>query len=236
MAIKTLMAAILALLCTLPAFASDLTIPQSTLYPYRSTLQFNDDFLFGQFLTPPMLTNGGINTGTAPIASHPGILNINTTAVINTVASAFLSSGASAFIPSDVHNITWLARPNSNDANTVYRFGAMESPAVSPPNDGIYVEKAAADTNWFCVTRSGGVQTRVNSGISVGTTAFLSFFYFRNSSGVQFSIGGANVCSLMTTNIPTGALRPTLMIVNTAAAAKNIDIDYFEMNIFNMAR
>lgn len=237
MAIKILLAAILSVLGAFPAFASDLTIPQSTLYPYRSSIELQDEFITG-IASSGSVGNLGWNTsGTIAAAisetNRLGIFQLTTTAVSGTVARInwFTATSIDPALPT---SIIWVVRLNTNDANTTVRIGASNNPSANPPNEGIYFEKLDADTNWFCVTRAASAQTRTDSTIAV-STSFATFSYVRNSSGVAFSINNAQVCS-HTATIPTVFVEPSLYIINSAVAAKTLDVDYFQMKITGISR
>lgn len=222
------------------AFGSDLRSQQNTLYPYRSSIFLQDDFLSGT-------TSGGnvgelgftISGGTATIqasaANRLGVIRRDTSAVINTATTMPLYASSSAIDPSLSHSVFWIARVNTNDANTQLKIGSQNSAFSLAPGEGIYFEKLDPDTNWFCVTRAGGVQTRTDSTVAVSTN-FDTFFYQRNSSGVTFKINNADVCGTHTTNIPTAFINPSVSIQNSAAAAKTVDIDYFEFILTGLTR
>lgn len=225
-----------------PLLASDLTQPQSTLYPYRSTIAVQDDFISGVTTNGSIGDlgwgrSGGATTGQAGETNRLGIFRMATSAVINTIASLFLNGSTVLNVdPALPTSLVWAVRLNTNDANTTARIGLGNTFITgNPPADGIYFEKLDADTNWFCVTRAAATETRTDSTVAV-TTNFTTFSYTRNSSGVQFAIGNVNVCGLLTTNIPTVFSNPGLQIVNSAAADKTIDFDYFEMNISGLTR
>lgn len=116
--------------------------------------------------------------------NRPGILRLDTTAASSYASSnEFSNSGALDY---SIGNIQfWIARLNTNDANTLVRIGSGNSVALSPPGNGVYFEKLDADTNWFCVTRAATVQTRTDSTVAVNTS-FNTFMIARNSSGVAF--------------------------------------------------
>lgn len=223
-----------------PVFASDLTIPQSTLYPYRSTIELQDDFIGGISSTGNIgdlgftFNNGAVTTQSS-VSNRIGIIRLDSSAVINTIASLLLGNTALGTDPSTPTRQIWVVRLNTNDANTTARVGAMNSAAASPPADGIYLEKLDADTNWFCVNRAGGAQTRTASGVAVSTN-FVTIMYQRDSSGVQFYIDQVAVCGTVSTTIPTVFLRPATQIVTSAAAAKTIDHDYFQLIIQGLTR
>lgn len=218
----------------IPALASDLTIPQSTLYPYGTSVEYQNDLLGSSSLSEITGFNG-TRTNPGPATGRPGILRQATSAVINTIAAIALGNGGTIIAPSDSHSMLWITQLNSNDANTTVRFGTMESPVTSPPTNGIYVEKLDADTNWFCVTRAAGVQTRVDSGVAI-TTSYTVHAYTRNSTGVLFSINRAPVCGTISTNIPTAGVRIAAQITSSAASDKSFDADYLQFQVFGLGR
>lgn len=221
------------------AFGSDLQTQQSNLYPYRSTISLQDEFISGG-VTSQLIgalgwsLSGGTGSVTAAEAGRPGLLNRTTSAVINTNASTALIGTSSAMFANEIHSILFVLRLNTNDANTRVQIGTSNSAFTPISTNGIYFEKNDADTNWFCVTRSGGVQTRTDSGIAV-STSFATFFYSSTPSSVRFSINNTQVCT-HTTNLPTTAATPNVIITNSAAAAKTLDIDYFQMTVTGLSR
>jgi hypothetical protein len=222
------------------AFGSELSTRQSNLYPYRTSIFLQDEFLGGSTASNSIGSLGwnaanGATTNLAGEANRFGIIRRDTSAVINTIATLFINSAsAAAMNPANNHSFLAAIRLNTNDANTTIRIGGLNSTAISPPADGIYFEKLDADTNWFCVTRAGGVQTRTDSSIAVNTS-FNTFEYIRNSSGVTYKINNANVCT-NTTNITATYLNLGFHITNSAAAAKTADIDYAQIIFTGLSR
>ena len=221
-------------------YASSIQLPQSTLYPFQNSVEVSEEFLNGTQASGAIgalgwAIDGGSANGQPGVASHPGLQRIDTSAVINTQPDLFLASSISNMVPTDNHRVMWVGRLNTNDGNTTMRHGMNDQVTTNPPTNGIYIEKLDADTNYFCVTRNAAVQTRVDSGAAVNTN-FHNMGYTRNTSGVQFVINGVNVCGLINTNIPTVAIRPVFTLINSAAANKTYDLDYFSLSIFGISR
>lgn len=221
--------------------ASDLQIKQSTLYPYQNSIEIQDEFISG-LSTNGLIGSlgwsfaGGTSAAISSSANRIGLYRRATGAVINTVAQTVINFASPLVLdPSLPHKQTFILSISAADADTQMRIGSMNATGGNPPDHGIFIEKLGGDTNWFCVTRSATVQTRTDTTIAVDTN-FHSFTYTRNSSGVQFSIDGVNVCGVMTTNIPTTFIGPTLQMVNLAAANKQYDIDYYQLQIFGLVR
>lgn len=222
------------------AFGSDLRTQQSTLYPYRSMIEQQDDFMGGNTTSGSIgvlgwSSNGTLTAAPSSTANRIGIVQLDTTAVISTQARINFTQNSFVMDPANPHSILWVLQLNTNDANTTIRFGASNPVQNNPPTHGIYIEKLDADTNWFCVTRAGGVQTRTDSTVAVDTS-YHTFTYTRTSSGVVFSIDNTSVCGTHTTNIPTTFIDPVVYIINSAGASKTVNIDYFQQRIFGIVR
>jgi len=218
-----------------PVAGSDLRTQESTLYPFQSTIRLQDDFISGG-TTSGTIGQYGWNSVAATISAITsetnrfGLIRVDTTAVSGTIGRMFLFSANGAIGAANDFSIVTASRLNTNDANTTVRIGLVSSPSANPPADGVYFEKLDADTNWFCVTRAGAVQTRNDSGIAI-STAFATFEIVRSSTGVVFSIGTSkNVCT-NTTNVTTAFLVPVFQIINSAAASKTMDVDYFQLSV-----
>lgn len=165
---------ILSFIIPLVSFSSDFQQQQNPLYPFKSSIFLQEEFLGGSTASNSIgalgwsAANGTVGN-LAGETNRYGIIRRDTSAVLGTVATLAINSGAAAATdPTVNHSIMFASRLNTNDANTTVRIGALNSPSISPPANGIFFEKLDADTNWFCVTRSGGVQTRTDSGIEIG--------------------------------------------------------------------
>lgn len=215
--------------------------PPPSLYNYANSLALQEEFISGSTGTGAIGNLGWIFSGgtLSHISSETnaiGLIRRDTTAVINTMTRMGLNPSLNTVIfGSSNHRMTWRYRLNNVDVTTVVRFGVSDGFAGNPPANGIYLEKLAADSNWFCVTRSGGVQTRVDSTIPVSTT-FITFEYSRSPSLVQFFIDHVSVCGDISSNIPSVLMVPGNHILNTDAVSKILDIDYFDIQIFDLVR
>lgn len=225
-------------LLTCPVFASDLSQQQSILYPYKSTIELQDEFLSGNATTGTVGSLGWLQTGTSTLlseAANPGLIRKDTSAVAATVSAIVLSGNQVNINYQTTRTEIWLARLNTNDANTTMRIGESSGCTVSPIVSGLYFEKLDADTNWFAVTRNAGVQTRTDTTIAVNTS-FNTFTISIIGAGtsVIFNINGTLVTN--TTNIFPGLTSPCAQIVNSAAAAKTFDVDYFQIRLIGLTR
>jgi len=218
---------------------SDPQVLESPLYPYQSSIELQDEFTSGTGVTGFVGNLGwGVGNGTTSIltseVNRPGIYRRDTSAVSGTITTTNLYPHSSANFAANLpHRVVFIVRLNNNDADTLLRVGIGNSTAGNPPGTGIYFEKANADTNWFCVTESGGV-TRTDSGVAVNTS-FNTFEYRRLSASVEFYLNGSRVCT-NTTNLSSSLSNPFVQIINNAAASKTVDIDYFQLQLSGLTR
>lgn len=235
--------ALLMLLSAAPAFAGGVLTPaagpipqQSPLYNYKTKIQKQDECLSGTTSTGNVCELGwGVAGGTtAWIASETnryGIVRRDSGAIASTLTRLDLSGSASSLIdPATLGYYHFEARLNTNDTDTLMRLGVMNASSSATPNNGLYLEKGLADTNWQCVTRGTSSQTKVDSGVAVDTN-FNGFRVQRLAGGVQFWIGGAAVCGVMSTNLPTAFVVPAMQLTNNSGVSKTYDLDYFEMEL-----
>lgn len=239
---RWLLAVALVLTSQSVSISGEIETQQSTLYPYKSQVVLQEDFISGS------LTNGttgalgwGFTNGSTTIlvseTNRPGIVQRSTSAVSGTIATTYLYPGSSSvFDNTSLHDITWIVRTNQTDANTILRVGSADQVfGTSPPSGGVYFEKLGADTNWFCVTRQAATETRTDSTIAVNTS-FNIFRYQRLESSVVFSINNTVVCTHTTNLLTTGLSNPFTLIENSAAAAKTLDHDYFQLRLTSLTR
>jgi hypothetical protein len=200
------------------------------IFPSKKRIIIEDHFVSGNTSTGSVGGLGWLASGTvtsiSSTASHYGVFQLDTSTVSSTHVRISLHNTVMVD-PAKNHTIVWQTAVNQVDANTTTRFGMVNSVIESPPSHGIYLEKQDADTNWFCVTTASGSSTRTDSGVAVSTN-YIIFKYVRNSQGVQFYINDTLVAT-NTTRIPTTFLSPYLGIVNSAAASKTINFDYFSL-------
>lgn len=200
-------------------------------YNFRRTFTLQEDFLGGSQSTGFIGVLGWNGAGTltvqAGLRERPGIFRIDTGAVSGTQARLNLISSTN-FNRGVSHAVTWVVRPNNIDANTTIRVGVANGVSANPPNDGMYFEKLDADTTWFCVVRvASSGPARIDTGIPVAVT-FNDMKYTYDGSVVRFYINN-NLVASETIALPNSLVCPFMFIINSAAAAKTMDVDYFEM-------
>lgn len=213
-----------------------------SLYDARRMFTMQDDFLSGLASSGAVGALGWVVTAgsfaiIASEADRPGLYRFNTSAVSGTQAR-LSGQNSSGFNPHTEHQVTWMIRCNTPDANTTMRVGAASSVAGNPPNNGIFFQKLAADTNWFgTVYESAVLVHRIDTRVPVDAS-FVRLRYHRLESGiVNFYINGQLVA---TTPVAVSGMNafiaPYSFIINTAAADKSFDVDYAQMISFGTQR
>lgn len=211
----------------------------SPLYPFRTTIELQDEFFTGANSNGLIGSLGwAVSGGTSSVSSTSnaiGFLRRDTSAVAATVAATFNNTAGGLLDPGLDHALLWRVRIVTNDNATTVRVGENSQTSASPPPNGIYFERLDTDTNWFCVTRAANVQTRTDSGVAT-TANFANLAYTRDSNGVTWSIDQVPVCGTSTTNIPTVFGSAATQVINTGAVAKQLDHDYFQIRVTKLNR
>lgn len=215
-----------------------------SLYNYRNNIMLQDEFISGVTSSGTIGVLGWFSAGGTGVtignveANRIGLFQKSTSAVANTVAHLLLSGTQSQIPITAIYTNVWITKLNNNDGDTIYRVGLTSGGTLNPTvSNGVFFEKAAADTNWFLVTVLGGVAMRTDSGIAVDTN-WHNFKIVHNVAPVDsyaFWLDGVLVGTI-TTNLPNGAIQPFIHIVNTTANAKTFDVDYFEITITGFSR
>ena len=199
---------------------------------YRTSACLEDEFMGGGVTTTTVGSLGWVFTsGTvaaqASETNHPGIIRRSTGASSGTTAAMYLGPGSTnTAIPGNANfDMTWAFRLNTNDALTAFILGA----GLGTQADLIILEKAAADTNFFCRTRTNSNQAKTDTGVAVDT-AWHSTRIQRQGSVVNFWLDKILVAT-NTTFLTSAAISPICLIANSEAAEKTIDIDYFKLRV-----
>lgn len=221
-----------------PAGATGATGPQGVAgsrVPYATTSYTFDDFIGGTNGSGNIgqigwnTAGGNVNTPAAE-ANHPGIIGRNSGATANTYAWTRLIFGCMA---SDLFDLIYLFRMDAGSAgtDTLVRLGLGTTGTANPDTDGVYLEKLAADVNWFFVTRVGGVQTRIDSTIAVTANVWIKVQMRRiNGTQIGFRLAtGAEV--ILTTNLPTISLLPFFAVMGTTTTARGLGVDFFDLQV-----
>ena len=222
----------------------------------EQTITLNEDFMSGFTGSNTIgalgwsfgVSGGGAVTITnvADVANHPAGRNISLSAVLNSIGVFNLGNfGAnwSTATLSELFDTTWVVRPQSNTDQELRIGSGIIATAASPPTNGIYFEQDTGGANptvWQCVTRSLSTSTTTVTAITVSNATWYKLRIHRSAlTNVAFYIDGVLACT-HTTNVPSGVTANNSFVIQienlAALAAKNIDIDSFNLKITGLTR
>jgi hypothetical protein len=122
------------------------------------------------------------------------------------------------------------------------RVGLTNWGGTDPVLRGVYLEKLAADTNWFYVTKkqSGSVEARVDSGVAVTLDAWIDLKIRRiTSTSYGFTINGGTESVLNTSAampLDTDTCAPGFSITPTTTTARHMEFDYIGLKTLAVVR
>jgi hypothetical protein len=168
-----------------------------------------------------------------------GVISRSTTATSGLYAVLYLRQDPTVGVvhTSDMFDVTFVVRLQQSDSDTLVRFGLANDATANPPANGVYIEKLAADTSWFGVTRTSTPtqsQSRTAALGSTNTSWIKGRIRRLDASTIAFDMGGG--VQTATTNIPNAALQPFVAIWNSAAVNKVIEIDYIDLSVPGLTR
>jgi hypothetical protein len=105
------------------------------------------------------------------------------------------------------------------------------------PTSSVYFEKLGGDTNWQAVCRSGGLQTRIDTGVPGIANVWHKFEISKISGVIRFKIDEQIVANI-DTNVPntTELVHFGNNIRPLTATSYSYDIDYFSAIIKTIPR
>jgi hypothetical protein len=212
----------------------------------KTTSLVQDDFIAGSLTSGDIgelgwtLPSGTLAYG-AGVASHPGVVRLSTGSTITTLAALVLRPSTTGLVlPADSFDMEFVLALHTMDTDTSIRFGLLDGYSGFNPTQGIWFEKAGAATAWYVACKDGSGTTGSTALAAPVADTYQRFRIRRiNSTTIGFTIGDlANGASdyTITANVPTKALTPMLLLLNTAAADKSVDIDWFQLHITGMSR
>jgi len=208
--------------------------------PTATTSYLSDEFVGnGGVGSLQWQTNGGTTgASSTAVAGHPGILTRGSGATANTLCAHVLSSG---FDAADLFDLTFIFQmpTGSAGADVQFRAGAgTNALGANPPGDGVFIEKLAADTEWFFVTRNSSTSTRTTAGVTVTAQQWLNVRMRRiGATSIGFTLN-AGTEVVMTTNLPVVGkiLQPFFTILGTTTTGRFANIDLFALTITGLTR
>jgi hypothetical protein len=170
-------------------------------------------------------------------SAYPNVICMRGMSAQTVLNSIGLLTSSAAWLPQPYTSL-WTAKArvlldNEYEDDNTYRFGWFgSSTSVDPPLNGMYMEKVGAETDWYCVTRTAGVQTRtVITARSVSTGPWRWAILSKNSDGsVSCSLSGVTVTN--STNVPTSSsMYYGFMVKNLDVNDEHFEIDYFSLSV-----
>lgn len=177
-------------------------------------------------------TNGSVAANNAA-AGALGTVRRTSGTTANQVASLYLGAAANAtrHRMDQWLSLFWRVAAVATNADHIVRVGLADDLGANPPANGVYLERLAADANWFSVTRVGGVQTRKDTGVAFDAN-WRKWEIRKSGTDVLFLADGAVRTTHSAAENPPGAavgLAPGVSLVPTTTTARSLDIDHFKL-------
>lgn len=186
-----------------------------------------------------------VTTGENTTEHCQGVVELNTSATTN----GRITIGKPLFVFGNGHTVIFrerIAMSNLSDGTNTFsvRQGFVTASVAgnaSELSDGIFFRytHSVNSGKWECVTRTSGVETATDSGISPSATVFdiMEIRINSNASSVGFYINGTLVAT-NTTNIPSAIQLTYVTKIEKSAGttARNVLVDWYDMVQTNSAR
>lgn len=179
-----------------------------------------------------LLAAGSFVTTLATTQDKAGILGIRTAAAtINAIAGIAKGNllSASTFIRADqTRFFDCIVRIPDITTTRVWFGWSSDALSVAPTSAIYFVYDSSVSANWLAVTRSGGVENAVDTGVPVVAATFYKLAIRRPNiaAAVDFYINNANK-QHVTTRVPASGVNLTFMAKTlTGAGARGFDIDW----------
>lgn len=219
-----------------------------------STFYLKDNFGCGNYSSGSIgclgwfLNNAGFAAQPAnSIAGSPGLLTLTTSGTANSVVSISPVSSAHGFNATEAFQIRTKIASVGGTAptnNVRIRIGLSDAATgtIDPPANGMYLEKLEGDANWFCVVENAGSATRVDTGVAYVATGTAIQIRRIDSTHigckVAASLGGlASATEVSNAGAePSGDTVPFIMVKNTAAETKLLNLNFWDFLITGLSR
>lgn len=207
---------------------------------------FWDDFISGSETGEIGRENWTVATGTIQklnnLDNHPGVVRLVGTTTANAVRSLFYTNAVGDTISrfDQFDEMYMICRESAaGQTDLTFQFGLFAALGNTAPAHGCYLEIKPADTNYFVVTRNGGVETgtRSDTGIARGATWVKMRVRRITSTQVIYNInGGADI--VHNANVPDAAdtFNIGMQHAQSGTTARNADIDWASFRILGQTR
>jgi hypothetical protein len=198
---------------------------------------FRDDFETGGNETGEIgtigwqFTNGTVTTPiNAGEVNRTGIIQRQSSNINGQVNSMYMGrlTNTPTTAYQNIDEFFWIVRPLNTLTNFRVAFGVSADWGSEAPTHAVYFRKHESFGTWRAVTRNGGLETDINTGVTVVANTWYKLHAKKIATGVEFRINGVLV-GTSTTTIPDNAdllhfgnfIRPNLN------AVQSVDIDFF---------
>jgi hypothetical protein len=211
--------------------------------PTGTASVFVDDFLFQSTETGEIgqgwnITNGSV-LAQACEQSHPGCIDRRTGTTANQVALMVggAASGTAVLRFDEFDDLVVIWRLPFTNADFILRAGLMADFGTLTPTHGVYVERLAADTSYYGVSRNNSVETRTAALKAQGTVWNKTRIRRISATQVGFTMDGGSEVTL-STNIPDAAdtLNFGVQLTPTTTTARDVILDWFALKTVAITR
>ncbi len=219
-----------------------------------STFYLKDNFACGSFTSGSLgclgwyLNNTGFATGPAnSIAGSPGLLTLTTSGTANSIVSISPIASSKEINSTETFRIrTKIASITGTNpaANIRLRIGITVDivGGSDPPVNGFYLEKLETDTDWFCVVDSTSTPTRVDTGVAYAATATAVQIRRIDSTHIGCKVASSLGNLASAAEVSNAAAEstfdsvPFVLVKNTAAEAKLLNLNFWDFLITGLSR
>jgi hypothetical protein len=216
---------------------------------YRDDFRWHADAtVSGSIGETRCLRDGGSSAQGTNTSFRPGVLHLNTGATINTLCVLHAPAQSALNLDSDFDVDIWFRPVLNGFSGLDVRAGLSSLPTSETPGDAIFIQHLSADSAfWRFVSRTtaGGEATPVVSTIATVSNQYVHLRIRRvNATQVGFSmsttsggVAGPMSSETLVTHDPATVLaRLFIQIKNTAASAKEADVDLWQSISWNLYR
>lgn len=181
----------------------------------------------------------GSATSQTAIADHSGITQVASSAISGEITSLAFSNTATRVVtlPEDVELMEWVVQAQAG-VSQQYRLGLQANVNTAGGGDGVYFEfnSTGGDTTWRCVTKSGGVETRGDSGVTVTAGNWYVLRLTQQAAGEWTFTVNEDFSLVQSTNVPTAGGNIAATVETNSAAVKSLWLDRFRLRYLPVAQ
>lgn len=148
---------------------------------------------------------------------------------------AITSQSLGMLLPSMMFDIIWIFRL-MDATNVRVQAGLSGNVNVPAPTNGVYIEKKAADTQYFGTSMRGSGETRTAALATVDTNWTKLRIRRIDASTFGFTVNDGTELTLAPALQPTATVWPFISVETQVAAIRTYHLDYFWMKVAGLVR